>query len=260
MLKLVLVLYILVLPFYVYGDEFIIGVNERDIYRYKDKSGAWAGKDIDLVNALFRRTSHQFKIISMPWPRVLKALEFGSIDMTLAASISPERRAYALFSNEAFRYSHYMLFAHKSKLSLFESTTELADLAQHKILIGALRGAIYSDSYNELLKKEEFVKRISYIDNDRKLPNFVLKGRVDAYIDSEIEGKYYLLKHDNYSKNIVPLFRITSDKEAMGRLMFSKRTVSQLQVNEFDIALKALHESGEYQQISDKFDLAGIGL
>jgi ABC-type amino acid transport substrate-binding protein len=196
----------------------------------------------------------------MPWPRVLKALEFGAIDMTLAAAISPERQAYALFSTEAFRYSHYMLFAHKSKLSLFQSTTELADLAQQNILIGALRGAIYSDSYNELLKKKEFVERLAYIDNDQQLPNFVLKGRVDAYIDSEMEGKYYLLKHANYSKNIVPLFRITSDKEAMGRLMFSKKTVSQLIVNEFDLALKELHDSGEYQQISDKFDLTGTDL
>jgi ABC-type amino acid transport substrate-binding protein len=65
------------------------------------------------------------------------------------------------------------------------------------------------------------------------------------------------LKQANYSKNIVPLFRITSDEEAKSKIMFSKKTVSQTQVDEFDEALKKLHESGEYDKISNKFDLAG---
>lgn len=257
MIKFVLVIYLLTLTFQSYGHEFIIGVNERDIYRYKDENGAWVGKDIELIKAVFRRTSYQFKIISLPWPRVLKGIESGDVDMTLAAGISPERQAYALFSKQPYRYSHYMLFVHRNKLDLFKSATALADLTKRDILIGALRGAIYSDSYNALLKKEEFVERLAYIGNDQKLPSFVLKGRVDAYIDSEIEGKYYLLKQLNYSKNIVPLFRITSDEEAKSNIMFSKKTVSQTLVDEFDEALKALHESGEYEQISNKFDQVG---
>jgi len=255
MIKLVLVIFLLTFPFQSGSHEFLIGVNERDIYRYKDENGSWVGKDIELIKAVFRRTPYKFKIISMPWSRVLKGLESGSVDMTIAAGVSPERQAYALFSKQPYRYSHYMLFVHKSKLGLFQSATTLTDLTKKNILIGALRGAIYSDSYNALLKNKEFVERLAYIGNDQKLPNFVLKGRVDAYIDSEIEGKYYILKRPNYSKNIVPLFRITSDEEAKSKIMFSKKTVSQTLVDEFDEALKKLHESGEYEQISNKFNL-----
>ena len=38
--------------------------------------------------------------------------------------------------------------------------------------------------------------------------------------------------------------------------MFSKETVTPEQVEVFDIALKALHESGEYDVISKRFELA----
>jgi len=248
-------MYLLVLSFQLVGHEFIIGINERDIYRYKDVNGSWTGKDIELIKAVFRRTPYKFKIISLPWPRVLKDLKSGAIDMTLAAAISTERQRYALFSNQAFRYSHYMLFVHKDKLDLFQSATTLADLTNRDILIGALRGAIYSNSYHELLQNEAFVERLAYIGNDQNMPSFVLKGRVDGYIDSEIEGKHYLLKQPNYSQNIVPLFRITPDEEGASRLMFSKKRVSQIQVDVFDNALEELHQSGEYALISKKFDL-----
>jgi len=256
MKKFVLIICLLTLSFQLVGHEFIIGVNERDIYRYKDDTGAWAGKDIELIKAVFRRTPYQFKVISLPWPRVLKDLKSGAVDMTLAAAILPERQVYALFSKQAFRYSHYMLFVHRSKLDLFQSVTTLADLTKKDILIGALRGAIYSNSYNSLLQNEDFVERLAYIGNDQSMPSFVLKGRVDGYIDSEIEGKHYLLERPNYSQNIVPLFRITPDEEGGSKLMFSKKRVSQTQVNEFDRALQQLHESGEYKRISKKFDLA----
>lgn len=259
MIKVLLVTCLFLLPNFSYGKEFIIGVNERDIFRYKDERGLWAGKDIELIKDVFSRTSHQFKIISMPWQRVLKGLEMGSVDMTLSATRSPEREKYALFSNHVFRYSHYMLFVLKDKIPLFESATQLSGIIGSNVLIGVLRGAIYSSSFDELLKDKDFVSLLAYVGDDKNLPSFVLKGRVDAYIDSEIEGKYYLSKQAAYSDNVVPLFRITSDVEAEGRLMFSKKTVSQVLVDEFDQALKALHESGGYKKIAEKYSVATTG-
>ena len=234
--------------------EFTIGINERDIFRFKDENGAWAGKDIALIKAVFRRTPYTYKIVSVPWARVVKGIKLGVIDMTLAATVLPEREKYARFSKEPFRYSHHMLFVHRDKLDLFKHVTSLHDLINTNILIGVLRGGVYSDSYNQLLQNEDFVKRLAYIGNDQDMPEFVLKGRVDAYIESEIEGKHYLLKQANYSENIVPFFRIASNVEAEGKIMFSKKTVTQAQIEVFDLALKQLHESGEYEEISKKFE------
>jgi ABC-type amino acid transport substrate-binding protein len=254
MIKIVVMISLLLVPFQLFSQEFIIGLNERDIYRYKNEKGEWAGKDIELIEAVFRRTPFKFRIVSMPWARVLKELETGAIDMSVAATALPERKEYALFTKNNFRYSHHMLFVHKDKLALFDSVKVLADLAEVDVFIGALRGAIFYESYPALLKNKEFSKRIAYISNDLNMPGFVLKGRVDGYIESEIEGKHYLSSQPEYSENIIPLFRITTDEEAGSKLIFSKKNVFPAQVEIFETALKALHESGEYEMISKRFE------
>lgn len=243
--------------FPVLSDNFIIGVNERDIYRYKNSEGMWQGKDIALIKAVFRRTSHQFTVIEMPWPRVLESIKSGQVDMTLAATRLPEREMYALFSESTFRYSHYMLFAKRDRLHQFSEVKQLKDLENSTLLIGALRGAVYTYEYYQLLKNEQFVEHLVYIGDDQSMVTFALKGRVDAYIDSEIEGKHYLQARPEFKSQIVPLFRISTDEEAAAHLMFSKKSVSPSIVQEFDLALKDLHESGEYEEISEHYDPPG---
>ncbi len=250
MLKFVVVFLLLLCSFKLICHEFIIGINERDIYRYKNEQGEWAGKDIELIKAIFRRTPFEYRLVSMPWARVVKQLEVGAIDMTVAATAFPERKKFALFTKNNFRYSHHMLFASKNKLHLFDSVKELSDLANTDVIVAALRGAIFYESYPELLENQEFASKIVYISDDQNMSNFVLKGRADGYIDSETEGKHYLSSQPAYRENIIPLFRITSDDEAGSKIMFSKARITPEQVDIFDIALKDLHDSGEYEQIS----------
>lgn len=254
MVKIIVMCSFLLMPFSLFSQEFVIGINERDIYRYKDSEGNWAGKDIKLIEAIFRRTPYQYKIVSMPWARVIKGLEKGVIDMTVAATALPERKKFAYFSKNDFRYSHHMLFVNKDKLNLFESVKQLSDLTEVDVVIAALRGAIFYESYPFLLQNKEFAKRITYISEEQNMSSFVVMGRADGYIDSEREGKYYLFSQPEYSKKIIPLFRITTEEQAGSKLMFSKERVSIDQVAVFDNALKALHESGEYEKISKRFD------
>jgi ABC-type amino acid transport substrate-binding protein len=250
MLKFVVIISIFLSSFKLFSHEFIIGVNERDIYRYKNEQGEWTGKDIELIKAIFRRTPFEYRIVSMPWARVVKQLEVGAIDMTVAATAFPERKQFALFTKNNFRYSHHMLFASKNKLHLFESVKELSDLGNADVIVAALRGAIFYESYPELLENKEFASKIVYISDDQNMSNFVLKGRADGYIDSETEGKHYLSSQPAYRENIIPLFRITSDDQAGSKMMFSKARITSEQVSIFDVALKDLHDSGEYEQIS----------
>lgn len=86
MVKLFLVAFLFLHSQLAASAEFIIGINEREVFRYKDNNGQWLGKDIDLINAVFRHTPHTYKLVAMPWARVLKSLEFGLVDLTIAAA------------------------------------------------------------------------------------------------------------------------------------------------------------------------------
>lgn len=253
MLRLFFFIQLLLLCLPLQAREFVIGLNQRDVYRFKDEQNKWVGIDIDLINAVAKRTPYTFKYIEMTWPRVLKSIESGEVDLALSTSVTEDRQQYALFTTESFRFSFHMLFVRKSKLESFKSVSKLSDLTSAPVTIGALRGAIYSNAYQQLLSNEDFTSRIAFIDNDKLMPKFVLKGRVDGYIESEVEGKAYLNKNPAFQNEIVPLIYLNEADETSGKLMFSKKTVSQEVVDIFDIALKELHESGEYQAIMDKY-------
>ncbi|CCQ09219.1 Putative amino acid ABC transporter, periplasmic amino acid-binding protein [Pseudoalteromonas luteoviolacea B = ATCC 29581] len=241
------------LSFALQSAEFTIGINEREVFRYKNADGAWAGKDIELIEAAFRRTPHTYKLVSMPWARVLKLLESGAIDLTIGAAKLPERQVYAWFSEAPFRYSYYTLFARKDRVVLFDNASSLADIAKSAAMVGALRGAIYSETYYKLSSNPLFTEHIAFIDDDQSLPELALKGRVDGYIESEIEGIYYLNQNEAYRDFIQPLFRVTLESESQSFMMFSKKSVLLEQVKEFDAALQEMHSSGEYDTITAKY-------
>ncbi len=71
MIKIVVVMSLLLFPIQLISQEFIIGLNERDIYRFKNEEGEWAGKDIELIKAVFRRTPFKYQIVYKTWARVL---------------------------------------------------------------------------------------------------------------------------------------------------------------------------------------------
>jgi len=171
----------------------------------------------------------------------------------LFAANTPERRVYARFTQSGFRLSHNQLFVRTDKLANFAEVNSLKDLTNIKASIGVLRGAVYSVSYGALLSNKDFVSKLVQIDRDQNIFELVLKGRVDGYIDSELESLYYLAKHPELGEAVTPLFRVTSEAEAQSSLMFSKQSVSQAVVNQFDDALTDLHRSGEYQVISTRY-------
>ena len=234
------------------AEELCIAVNERDIYRYTDENGQWHGKDIELAKALFARTSHTFNFVKQPWPRVLKSLELGEVDMTLSAIITPTRESYAHFSTHPFRYNHYMLFVRQDRLDKFKQVSTLQDLTHAPVKVAVIRGVSYSNTYNKLLYNSAFRERLVELNDDKVIREFAHLGRADGYIYPEIEGKLFSLRQSS-AVRIQPFIRVTKDDESMGFLMFSKKSVSPHIVQEMDMALKDLHQSGEYDKIANKY-------
>ena len=116
-----------------------------------------------------------------------------------------------------------------------------------------MRAAVYSDSYNVLLNDPNFTKHLIYFDSDKNMSDIVVKGRVDAYIESEIEGNYFISKKPEYRENIIPIVHIAKGDESAGYLMFSKKTISPTLISEFDEALKTIYDNDIYEKIANKY-------
>lgn len=120
-------------------------------------------------------------------------------------------------------------------------------------MIGALRSAVYTDSYYKLLRDNSFAKHLVFIDDDQNLPELTIKGRVDGYIESEVEGVHYLHANPEYRDKIEPLLRVTNETESSSFMMFSKHSFPATELATFEAALKAIHDSGEYHRIAKRY-------
>ena len=97
------------------------------------------------------------------------------------------------------------LILRKDREEVFKHVQSLADIKHSPALIGALRSAVYTDSYYTLLQDQGFAKHLVFIDDDQSLPALTMKGRVDGYIESETEGMHYLHANPEYRDKIEPL-------------------------------------------------------
>ncbi|MDF2179161.1 transporter substrate-binding domain-containing protein [Aliiglaciecola sp. CAU 1673] len=249
----VVVCILILASFSAWADEgkrtFLIGIQERPLYREKSPSGEWSGIDIDIVQAVFAQSPFQFELVESPWQRILKEVELGAYDMALSAAKTPERERYARFSTVPFRQGHNMLFVGTEHLQALQNITQLSDLKGRKFKLGVLRGISYSDEFDQLSNQSWFKQSLVVLDQADRLPQMLLLGRIEGYLDSEYGGQQRVNTHSEYAGKIKALAYMTTEQEAQTFLMFSKLSVSEEDVAVFDAALAQIRELGILEQI-----------
>lgn len=110
-----------------FTDQLKIGIHERFLCRGKQLDSSWKGVDVDLMGAISKEAGFTFQLIGFPWKRTLKKLETVEVNLTLSASITPEREKYALFLKSTYRVGHNVMFikiADKHRIAFFYSVGE----------------------------------------------------------------------------------------------------------------------------------------
>ncbi|XOV80901.1 MAG: substrate-binding periplasmic protein [Aestuariibacter sp.] len=244
-----------------FGDEqpiLKIGVYERSFFHEKGPDGIWHGLDVDIVNGIFAKTQYTYEYVELPWKRTLLLMQSGDIDIALSAAPLPERKQYAIFSDTPFRLGHNALYVAKNNLTLFANINRLADIKNTNLRIGIMRGVSYSDEFEALKSEPWFQQHLITVDDPDRLPTMLLLRRVDGYLDSAYDGQRRVQSNPKAKSQISQYKLITSEEEATTYLMFSKHSMSEQAVQEINAAMRALVDSGEYQQLLAKYDLLDL--
>ncbi len=108
-------------------------------FSYRGKNSSWDGFDIQLMNEIGKRLGLQVTYVDIPFEGLTGALELNQIDVAIAAiSVTPEREAYADFTNIYYVGEDGLLARQDSNLSQIRSADDMA-----KLKIGVLRGSVY---------------------------------------------------------------------------------------------------------------------
>jgi polar amino acid transport system substrate-binding protein len=146
----------------------------------KNKNGELIGYEVDLVNILADAMGVKAKLVPMPFPELLPALQKGDVDMIVSGmAITPERNTKVAFVGPYVLTGKSIL----TKSKTLAAAQEVTDIDMASVTIAALAGST-SQEFAELVFSKAKLQTTSNYDEAIKL---VMDDQADAMVaDIEI--------------------------------------------------------------------------
>jgi len=206
---------------------------------YDNETNKFMGFDIDLINAISEITKIDIEIESIPFGQLIKSVENQEVDAAISAmQITGERMAYVDFTDPYF-IDGICIIIRKDQTSI----NNFENLSGKKVAI--LKSIYDNNPTKDLLSKinADGKEYSSINDICRNLDS----GNLDALCEYYGFHSYYIQKNNLN-------FKIVNDS-LKNKLHFgiavSKQNKETLEI--LNQSLKALYESGQYQEIYTKW-------
>jgi polar amino acid transport system substrate-binding protein len=227
---------------------FTIGWEPWKPYQFMNDQRQLTGLDVELVKAIIREMNCTITYVELPWLRQLAYLKNGSLDMIAGASKTSERQEYAFFSN-FYRYESNVIFVLKGTAKKYPFKA-LFEIKNTKFQLGITNGYHYGDTFAKLLKDPIFQKHIQGVPSDTINIKKALKNRVHGFIGDIYAGIAALKKEgvrDQFEIHPAPV------SSANIHIMFSKKSCTQENVDQFNSALQKLKKNGLLNKIISNY-------
>lgn len=216
-------------------------------YSMRDEKGEITGFYVDLIEAILVKMDCKIKLVEMPWARALLDLEAGRIDVLPGALKTAERQHFALFS-DPINYSPNVLFMKKTAINKFK-LKNLSDIAQSNFRLGIQVNIAYGAEFDELIKKPAFQKNLTTVYERNSGWKMIEINRIDGLIADVASGTLEL-KLLHLENTISNTNLIVSTSPAF--FAFSKKTINQDFIEEFNQQLNLMMNNGSYAKIHEK--------
>ena len=212
--------------------------------------GRPGGVNADVAREALRRMGCRAEFRTLPFPRSLRDLQEGKLDIVPNLFRRPEREAYALFSRTGNQVPN-RLFIRASDRGRWDIKT-LQDLPRLGVRLGVQTGSLVSPDFPQAMEEAKFSALVSPARTQESLWRMLLAGHVDAVILDEQNARWEL-KHLGFDASIVGTDFLAATAPAY--FAFSRASVTAEQVQAFDSAVDQMRGDGTLGAI-----LAAYGL
>ncbi|MCP4765400.1 MAG: transporter substrate-binding domain-containing protein [Gammaproteobacteria bacterium] len=195
-----------------------------------------------LVKAAFKAGGHNAGIQFVPWSRALKEVEEGNADVVMGAYYNDERTEKYIYSDVIYHLNVGLIARPGLSKTQYESLRELSEFS-----IGVSRGFANSEEFDAAQYLNKDVASTPLL-NIRKL----YRGRIDMAVMNFDLFRYEAKKagHCISSVNFMdpPLIE-------QGLYVMASRNITDGEklMENFNTGLAALHDSGEFDRILNRF-------
>ncbi len=230
-------------------ESLLVGWSSWHPFSFRDEKQQLQGLDIDLLEAIFNRAGFHANYSEMPWARVLRELEFGTIQLTMSANQTAERDLYARFTLP-YRNEETVLLIRRQDKGRWQEITQLSDLlSRPDFTIGLLRDFDYGTDFRTFMQSPQMQQRLLIRLKMEPLIKLLLAGRIQGVVMDPMG-----LQQLNLAG--LPLDQLTTlldIQQTPVHLMLSRRTTTLQQLQRLDEAIRALLQSPEYGQILARY-------
>lgn len=242
--KVIALLLMLVQVSFVYAsdDELSIFIdNSYPPYMFEVDEKKPAGLYPKLLKEIISGTSFKADIVAVPWKR---ALLYGGAGAGAVGGAYKNDKRLSVYDYSAPLYEEKMVvFVNKDKQ--FEYN-ELSDLSGKTI--GVNRGWSYGQMFDAA--REDKLFDVNVRADPEETFKLLALGRIDCLIIDQLSGESYI-RHLGISDKVIALpvaFSLNNSYLIIPKELNKKEFLKQ-----FDSSLKAMHESGVYSEIVQKF-------
>lgn len=230
-------------------ESLLVGWSSWHPFSFRDEQQQLQGLDIDLLEAIFNRAGFHANYSEMPWARVLRELEFGTIQLTMSANQTAERTLYARFTLP-YRNEETVLLIRRQDKGRWQEITQLSDLlSRPDFTIGLLRDFDYGTDFRTFMQSSQMQQRLLVRLKMEPLIKLLLAGRIQGVVMDPM-GLQQLNLAGIPLDQLTPLLDI---QQTPVHLMLSRRTTTPQQLQRLDEAIQALLQSPEYEQILARY-------
>jgi polar amino acid transport system substrate-binding protein len=215
-------------------------------FTFADERGEVTGADIDLIEAIAGEIGCSVELVELPWARILKEIERGTLDVSTSTSWTEERERWALFS-KPYRETEIAVYVRRGEVSRFELHS-LADVPAQRLRLGVIVDYYYGEELAAAAGDPDFA---AWIDSAPDYPTNILKlanGRIDGFLVEDVAVMDAELERMGLGEAVerYPL-RIPGQKL---RFMFSRKTVAPELVAKVDATIEQMRADGRLNAIT----------
>lgn len=214
--------------------KFDVGWTAWKPYQYFSSDNKLVGLQIELLKLIEEQLGCQFHYHQNDWLNSVTSIKKGDLDFIGNATINPERKKFALFS-EPYRQDLVVLYI-RSKDKVRYKNASLQELFKlHHFKLGLIEGAVYDEQLLALQHNPEHRSQFRYIDKSERLLDLLVEGTIDGYFEDPL-----IFDHSLNGRQISDAIEVYPLEIKIGNIhfMFSKNRVTQSMVNRFNHALK----------------------
>ncbi len=215
----------------------------------QDKNDTWGGLSIELVEVLLTEAGYKSVYVHLPFPRAIKYMKDGQINIMLNLSITEERKKFIYFIGPQLDETVVLIVKKDTDFNI----TSLEDFKKLPKPIGIERKKVYGQIFEKKRKEDKNFNAILHEVTEVSLNEIKLeRNRLSGFLGYGYNSYYRIKTDPSYKDFKVHPFTINSDWVYFG---FSKKSISTETLSVFSDAYERAKKDDLFEKVRQKYIL-----